>query len=91
MLGGFVSKDYIAIMDIQAKEAVQEYEKTGRIRVIVQDNGPIHKSKVVQQKWSEWEAQNLYMFFLPVDHMPEAIASLEQAKIESNLQDDPSL
>ena len=65
VLGGFVSKDYIAMMDVQAKEAAQEYEKTGRIRVIVQDNGPIHKSKAVRQKWSEWEAQNLYMFFLP--------------------------
>ena len=65
VLGGFVSQDYIAMMDIQAQEAAQEYAKTGRIRVIVQDNGPIHKSKVVQQKWSEWESQSLYMFFLP--------------------------
>lgn len=65
VLGGFVSQDYIAMMDIQAKEAAQEYEKTGRIRVIVQDNGSIHKSKAVQEKWSEWESQSLYMFFLP--------------------------
>jgi len=33
--------------------------------VIVQDNGSIHKSKVTQQKWAEWGAQGLYLFFLP--------------------------
>jgi len=33
------------------------------MRVIVQDNGSIHKSKVTQQKWAEWEAQGLYAYF----------------------------
>jgi len=31
----------------------------------VQDNSPIHTGKAVQQKWDEWEAQGLYLFFLP--------------------------
>lgn len=39
VLGGFDSDDYIAMMDQQAAVAAQVYEQTGRIRVIVQDNG----------------------------------------------------
>jgi transposase len=65
VLGGFKSVDYIAMMDRQASEAAQVQRQTGRIRVIVQDNGSIHTSKVVQQKWAEWKAQGLYFFFLP--------------------------
>ena len=65
VLGGFTSEDYITIMDAQAQEAAQVLKSTGRIRVIVQDNGSIHKSKAVQAKWPEWAAQGLYMFFLP--------------------------
>lgn len=65
VLGGFDSADYEAMMGQQAAEAAQVYQATGRIRVIVQDNGSIHKSKTVQQQWMQWEAQGLYMFFLP--------------------------
>jgi putative transposase len=43
----------------------QETGKTGRIRVIVQDNEPIHKCREVQQLWTKWESQGLYIFFLP--------------------------
>jgi putative transposase len=38
VIGGVNRKSYIQIMEIEAQEA----EKFGRIRVIVQDNGPIH-------------------------------------------------
>lgn len=65
VLGGFDSADYASMLDQQAAEAAQVLQDTGRIRVIVQDNGSIHKSKAVQAKWSEWERQGLYMFFLP--------------------------
>ena len=61
IFGSMKSENYIAMMDVQARVAQQ----TGRVRVIVQDNGSIHKSKVTQQKWAEWEAYGLYMFFLP--------------------------
>lgn len=61
VFGSMKSDNYIAMMDVQAQMAQQ----TGRMRVVVQDNGSIHKSKVAQQKWAEWEAQGLYMFFLP--------------------------
>ncbi|MEM6612011.1 MAG: transposase [Cyanobacteria bacterium P01_C01_bin.72] len=53
------------MMDEQASLAEKEFKRTGKIRVIVQDNGSIHKSQKVQQKWSEWEAMELYLFFLP--------------------------
>ena len=46
------------------KEA-EESATLGRIRVIVQDNGPIHRCLEVQQLWSKWETQGLYIFFLP--------------------------
>lgn len=52
-------------MDEQAKLAQEEWKRTGKIRVIVQDNGSIHKSQKVQQKWLQWEAMGLYLFFLP--------------------------
>lgn len=64
VIGGFKSSDYVAMINAQAKEAAQILEKTGKIRVIVQDNGSIHTSKLVQQHQVEWEAQGLYFFFL---------------------------
>ena len=49
------------MMELEALEA----KKSGRIRVIVQDNGPIHRCQEVQKLWSKWESQGLYIFFLP--------------------------
>ena len=64
-IGSFTSNSYIKMMEKQAKLAEEELKRTGKIRVIVQDNGSIHKSQNVQQKWSQWEAMGLYIFFLP--------------------------
>ena len=64
-IGSFTSKSYMKMMEIEADEAAEELTKTGRIRVIVQDNGPIHKSLEVQKKWSSWEEKGLYIFLLP--------------------------
>jgi putative transposase len=50
-----------ALMELEAAEA----EKCGRIRVLVQDNGPIHRCKEVQQLWSSWEEMGKDLFFLP--------------------------
>ena len=47
------------------EEEALDAEKTGRTRVIVQDNGPIHRCLEVQQLWSSWESRGLYIFFLP--------------------------
>ena len=61
VIGGVSRQSYIQMMEREAAEA----EISGRIRVIVQDNGPIHRCKEVQQLWSKWEAMGLYIFFLP--------------------------
>ncbi|MBE9237395.1 IS630 family transposase [Anabaena aphanizomenioides LEGE 00250] len=61
VIGGVNRKSYIQMMEHEAQEA----EKLGRIRVIVQDNGPIHRCQEVKQLWSKWERQGLYIFFLP--------------------------
>jgi putative transposase len=61
VIGGVNRKSYIQMMEQEALEA----EKTGRIRVIVQDNGPIHRCKQVQQLWTKWEHMGKDLFFLP--------------------------
>lgn len=61
VIGGVSRKSYIQMMELEALEA----QKTGRIRVIVQDNGPIHRCQEVIQLWSKWEDMGLYIFFLP--------------------------
>ncbi len=43
VIGGVSRQSYIQMMELEAAEA----QKTGRIRVIVQDNGPIHRCKEV--------------------------------------------
>lgn len=65
VIGGFDGERYIKMMDEQAAKAQVEFENSGRIRVIVQDNSPIHTSKAVREKWAQWEAKGLYLFFLP--------------------------
>ena len=59
MIGGISRKTYIQMIEREAAQA------EGRIRVIVQDNGPIHRCIEVQQLWSRWEEMGLYIFFLP--------------------------
>lgn len=44
VIGSVTSSSYIKMLDEQARIATQELGKTGRIRVIVQDNGSIHTS-----------------------------------------------
>jgi transposase len=65
VVGSFNGERYMTMMDEQARQAQLQFETTGRIRVIVQDNGPVHTSKSVKAKWWEWESCGLYFFFLP--------------------------
>ncbi len=51
VIGGVKRKSYIQMMELEAQAAQQ----AGRIRVIVQDNGPIHRCAEVKQLWSQWE------------------------------------
>ncbi|BAY45695.1 transposase [Scytonema sp. HK-05] len=61
VIGGVDRKSYITMM----VKVAQQAEETRRTRVIVQNNGPIHRCKQVQKLWSKWESQGLYIFFLP--------------------------
>ncbi len=61
VIGGVDRKSYIQMM----VQVAADSQKTERIRVIVQDNGPIHRCKQVQELWPKWESQGLYIFFLP--------------------------
>jgi len=63
--GGFNSESYIKFMDWIAKRAAQTLAQTGRITVAVEDNGSLHTSLLVRQKWAQWQEQGLYIFFLP--------------------------
>lgn len=65
VIGAFTSDTYLKMMENQAQKASQHFAQTGCITVVVQDNGPIHTSFKVQQRWPEWEKQGLYLFFLP--------------------------
>jgi hypothetical protein len=63
--GGFDSESYMKVMDWIAEKAALTLEQTGRVTVVVQDNGSIHKQAVVRQQWQRWQDQGLFLFFLP--------------------------
>jgi hypothetical protein len=62
---GFKGESYIKVMDWVAQKAAITLAATGRITVVVQDNGSLHKSALVRQQWQRWQEQGLYIFFLP--------------------------
>ena len=55
----------IKVMDWVADKASQTLAQTGRITVVVHDNGGLHKSHLSRGQWQRWEEQGLYIFFLP--------------------------
>lgn len=63
--GGFKGESYIKVMDWIAHKAAQTLAQTGRLTVVVQDNGSLHTSLLVRQQWSRWQEQGLFIFFLP--------------------------
>ncbi|MBU7582921.1 MAG: hypothetical protein KAF91_08420 [Nostoc sp. TH1S01] len=63
--GRFKTQRYIEVMDWVAAKAQQTLDETGRITVVVQDNGSLHKSNKAKQRWQQWLEQGLYLFFLP--------------------------
>jgi hypothetical protein len=63
--GSFKSASYIKVMDSIAVKAEESLTQTGRLTVIVQDNGSLHTSQLTQQQWPRWQAQGLFLFFLP--------------------------
>jgi hypothetical protein len=62
--GGFDSRSYIQVMDWVAQRAAQTLATTGRLTVVVQDNGSLHTSQLVRAQWSKWQQQGLLIFFL---------------------------
>lgn len=65
VIGAFTSDSYLKLMESVAQTAYDRLAATGCITVVVLDNGRIHTSSKVQQRWPEWEKQGLYLFFLP--------------------------
>ncbi len=63
--GSFKSGSYIQVIDWIAEKAFQTLRTTGRMTVIVQDNGSLHKSQLTRQQWQRWFGQGLFLFFLP--------------------------
>ncbi len=63
--GSVKSQSYITVMDWIAEKAAQTLSASGRLTVIVQDNGSSHTSQLTQQQWQRWQEQGLFLFFLP--------------------------
>ena len=61
--GGFKSERYLEVMEWIAAKAAGTLAQTGRLTVGVQDNGSLHKSRLVRQQWERWQAQGLLLFF----------------------------
>lgn len=62
---GFKTQSYLKFMDAQAYKAAQTLAQTNQITVVVQDNGPIHTSRVAQAQSQNWQQQGLFLFMLP--------------------------
>ena len=63
--GSFKSESYIKVIDWIAELASRTLRDTGRMTVVVQDNGSLHKSHLTRQQWQRWLDQGLFLFFLP--------------------------
>lgn len=52
--------------------------------VLVLDNAPVHRSKLVQEQLEKWQIKNLYIFFLPryCPHLNKAETFWRKAKYE---------
>jgi hypothetical protein len=63
--GSFKSSSYIKALDWIADRAAKTLEQTGRLTVIVQDNGSLHTSQLTRQQWQRWQDKGVFLFFLP--------------------------
>lgn len=64
-IGSIKKENFVEILDKEASLAAQVRQQTGANTVIVLDNYSLHKSQLVRSKEKEWEAQGLFLFFLP--------------------------
>lgn len=65
MQGSFTQQRYVKLMNQVARQSEQTLKKTGKIAVMVQDNGLAHTSHWACEHWQQWQSQGLYLFFLP--------------------------
>ncbi len=65
VVGSIKGKSYLELMECVAQQAAKRLFQTGKITVVVQDNGSIHTCKLAKKKWEIWQKQGLYIFFLP--------------------------
>ena len=63
--GSFKSESYIKVIDWIAEQASETLRTTGRMTVVVQDNGSLHTSHLTRQQWQRWRSLGLFLFFLP--------------------------
>jgi hypothetical protein len=63
--GSFKSESYIKVIDWIAEQASETLRTTGRMTVVVQDNGSLHTSRLTRQQWQRWRSLGLFLFFLP--------------------------
>jgi hypothetical protein len=60
--GGFKTTSYLRVMDWVAQKAATTLAQTGRLTVIVQDNGSLHTSRLAKQQWYSWQEKGLLPF-----------------------------
>lgn len=63
--GGINSEQYLQFMEQEVRVAHEEFLKTGRLTVVVQDNWSVHKSKEVKKRLWEWWKKGLLVFYQP--------------------------
>lgn len=63
--GSFNKERYVKVMNWIAQKSEQTLKQTGRLTVIVQDNGSPHTSHLAREHWQQWQLQGLFLFFLP--------------------------
>lgn len=66
----FKSDSYIKLMNWQASQAEERLKETGKITVVIQDQGSPHISKLSKANYVQWADKGLYIFFLP-SYSPE--------------------
>lgn len=57
--GSFTKESYVKVMNQISQKSEQSLKETGRITVIVQDNGSSHTSHLAREHWEQWQSQGL--------------------------------
>lgn len=53
--GSFNKQRYVKVMNWIAQKAEQTLKRTGRLTMIVQDNGSSHTSHLAREHWQQWQ------------------------------------